>query len=95
MTVGSPVGGAGLDDALRRVVALEEEVRHSALHDPLTGLPNRTLFVDRVHHELSLAGRAGGRVGVLSLDLDRFKLVNDSLGHNRGDELITEIVRRL
>jgi diguanylate cyclase (GGDEF)-like protein/excisionase family DNA binding protein len=95
MSVTAPAGGAGLDNALRRVVALEEEVRHSALHDPLTGLPNRTLFVDRVHHELTLAARAGGRVGVLFLGLDRFKVVNDSLGHHRGDELLSELARRL
>src|SRR5215217_2452140 len=86
---------AGLDDALRRVVALEEEVRHRALHDPLTGLPNRALFVDRAHHALALAGRNGGSTAVLLLGVDRFKLVNDTLGHHHGDELLVELARRL
>jgi diguanylate cyclase (GGDEF)-like protein/excisionase family DNA binding protein len=87
--------GAGLDDALRRVVALEEEARHRALHDPLTGLPNRTLFVDRVHHALALAGRDGGTAAVLALGIDRFKTLNDRLGHDRGDELLGELAERL
>jgi diguanylate cyclase (GGDEF)-like protein/excisionase family DNA binding protein len=87
--------GAGLDDALRRVVALEEEAEHRALHDPLTALPNRTLFVDRVHHALALAARDGGTVAVLGLGIDRFKVVNDRLGHDRGDELLAELSQRL
>ena len=87
--------GIDLDEALRRVDALEEEVKHRALHDPLTGLPNRFLFVDRVHHALALAARDGGSVAVLVLNIDRFKVVNDTLGHQRGDELLAELARRL
>jgi diguanylate cyclase (GGDEF)-like protein/excisionase family DNA binding protein len=95
MSRGALTRGAGLDDALRRVVALEEEAEHRALHDPLTGLPNRTLFVDRVHHALALAARDGGTAAVLGLGIDRFKVVNDRLGHDRGDELLAELAVRL
>ena len=66
-----------------------------ALHDALTGLPNRTLLQDRLCHALSSQSRRGGRVGVLFLDLDGFKAVNDTYGHGTGDEVLAVIASRL
>ena len=74
---------------------VEEEIRHRVLHDPLTGLPNRTLALDRLASALARRQRDGGTVAVLLLDLDQFKLVNDSLGHEAGDELLTTLAPRL
>ncbi len=83
-----------LADALERQ-AIEEDIRHRALHDSLTGLPNRALFLDRLDHTLAALRRRGGLAAILFLDLDHFKLVNDSLGHHVGDELLTAAAPRL
>jgi diguanylate cyclase (GGDEF)-like protein/PAS domain S-box-containing protein len=74
---------------------LEQRLWHQAYHDPLTGLANRALFHDRLSAALSRASRPGGGIALLLLDLDGFKIVNDSLGHAAGDALLVEISRRL
>jgi len=98
--------GAGLPDdigMLARQVNLlvsssaqrEKRIMESALSDPLTGLPNRTLLTERIRHSLSLSRRSRAPFAVAVLDLDRFKAINDTLGHATGDTVLCEVARRL
>ncbi|GIU86305.1 MAG: hypothetical protein KatS3mg009_0820 [Acidimicrobiia bacterium] len=75
--------------------AFEERLAHQSMHDPLTGLPNRLLFLDRLGLSVARCRRTRSEVAVLFLDLDRFKNVNDSVGHDAGDELLVAVARRL
>ncbi len=81
--------------ALRRVTRRLDrylsEIHHQALHDSLTGLPNRELFRDRLEQAIALARREAGTSAVLLIDLDRFKEINDTLGHQSGDSLLEQI----
>ena len=74
---------------------VELSIRHMAHHDALTGLPNRTLFRDRLTHAMAQADRYHQKLAVLFLDLDRFKAINDTLGHNVGDQLLKIAAERL
>jgi diguanylate cyclase (GGDEF)-like protein/PAS domain S-box-containing protein len=73
----------------------QEQIEYMATHDPLTGLPNRNLFYDRLQHSLDKASRSGAQLAVLFMDLDNFKTINDTLGHEMGDLLLTQMADRL
>ncbi len=75
--------------------AFEEQLAHQAFHDPVTNLPNRALFVERVRHAISRARRESGELGVIFLDIDDFKTINDSLGHGAGDAALIDVAKRL
>jgi diguanylate cyclase (GGDEF)-like protein/PAS domain S-box-containing protein len=75
--------------------ALVEQSSYQAFHDPLIGLSNRALFMDRLEHALTRANRRGSKIVVLFMDLDNFKVINDSLGHEVGDQLLVAVAKRL
>ena len=87
------VAGSQTDITARKHA--EDQLRHDALHDALTGLPNRALFMDRLGQALARLQGRGDRFSVLFIDLDRFKVINDSLGHTAGDDLLRQTAQRL
>ena len=89
----SVIEGTTIDITERK--RAEEQVKHLAFHDPLTNLPNRLLFNDRLTLAVAQAHRHNQRLAVLFLDLDRFKVINDSLGHSVGDELLRQVAERI
>jgi diguanylate cyclase (GGDEF)-like protein/PAS domain S-box-containing protein len=92
---GKIVGTMGISRDITDWRQAELRIRYMALHDALTGLPNRSLLEDLLAHAIALASRNGKRVAVLMLDLDRFKSVNDSFGHHIGDRLLEAVSTRL
>ncbi len=74
---------------------LGEQLAYRVYHDGLTGLPNRALFIDRLEQAIARSRRSGKRTAVCLLDLDRFKSINDTLGHHAGDELLQQVALRV
>jgi len=93
-----PVNWSVLRQRVRRLLytaQAERKIRHLAYHDTLTGLPNRLLFMDRMEQAIGRAQRSNDRFALLFIDVDHFKVINDSMGHEAGDQLLTEVTRRL
>ncbi|MDQ2743535.1 MAG: EAL domain-containing protein [Chloroflexota bacterium] len=90
-----PIGVQGIGRDIRDRKRFEETLRHQALHDALTDLPNRTLFDDRLHQAIITARRERSSLALLMMDLDRFKEVNDTFGHHYGNLLLQQIGPRL
>mgnify|MGYP003286663857 CR=1 FL=1 len=92
---GEVVGAVVTFKNITKRKALEQQLHHQAFHDSLSSLPNRALFMDRLEHALTRANRRGSKVAVLFMDLDNFKVINDSLGHKAGDQLLVAVAERL
>ena len=92
---GKPIHVVCLHQDITERKALEERLEHQAFYDALTDLPNRILFLDRLNQALARTRREDGPVAVLLLDLDNFKVVNDSLGHDAGNSLLIDLAVRL
>ncbi|HQG64779.1 MAG TPA: EAL domain-containing protein [Smithella sp.] len=92
---GKPVGFKGVIRDITERKRIEQELNHLATHDALTGLPNRLMFSQLLDHAIHSAQRYKKQLAVLFIDLDRFKTINDSLGHDAGDQLLKEIALRL
>jgi PAS domain S-box-containing protein len=93
--MGEPTGLLCVLRDVTRYEQREAELQDQTLHDPLTGLPNRFLFHDRLHQTIEIARRSESPVGVLYIDLDHFKAVNDSFGHDFADVLLPQTARRM
>ncbi len=92
---GRPINYVGISTDITRVKKAEEQLHQLAYFDPLTGLPNRTLFHDRLSQAMGRSNRYRHRIGLLYLDLDRFKDINETLGHAAGDNLLVEVSHRI
>ncbi|WP_269533882.1 GGDEF domain-containing protein [Chitinimonas sp. BJYL2] len=86
---------ARLRKRLIRMASMLQAARYGEQHDPLTGLANRSLMMDRLQQSLALANRMAHQVAVLMIDLDGFKMVNDNFGHQAGDQLLQQVAERL
>jgi diguanylate cyclase (GGDEF)-like protein/PAS domain S-box-containing protein len=93
--VGRVIGTCGISRDVTAQVLAERALAHQALHDAVTGLPNRLALMDRLSQALVALERSRGRVALLFVDLDNFKSINDTFGHDAGDRLLVEIARRL